>query len=68
MDPTAAYQDCYEAMRARDFETARQRAVDLRQWLGKGGFYPPKYSKVEVDSYVASVLRRTAYLDRPSRS
>ena len=65
MDPTTAYLAMFEAMKDNDLETARERAVDLREWLGKGGFYPPKYSKVEIDAYVANVLRRTAHLDSP---
>ena len=64
MDPTAAYLDMYEAMKEKDLETARERALGLKEWLGRGGFYPPRYSKVEVDSYLAGVLRRTAHLER----
>ena len=65
MDPTISYLAMFEAMKDNDLETARERAVDLREWLGKGGFYPPRYSKVEVDAYIHNVLRRTAHLDRP---
>ena len=64
MDPTAAYLEMFNAMKVKDHETARERALDLKEWLGKGGFYPPRYSRVEVDAYLANVLRRTAYLDR----
>jgi hypothetical protein len=65
MDPTAAYLDMFEAMKAKDYETARERAEGLKQWLGKGGFYPPNYTRVEVDAYLANVLRRTAHLAKP---
>jgi len=64
MDPTAAYLEMFAAMNERDFETARERALGLREWLGRGGFYPPRYSKVEVDAYLARVLRRTAHVGR----
>ena len=62
MDPTAAYLETFEAMRDKDLATARERALGLKDWLGKGGFYPPNYSRVEVDAYLANVMRRTAHL------
>lgn len=62
MDPTACYLEMYEAMRHGDHETARERALALKEWLDRGGFYPPRYTQVEVDSYLRNVLRRTAYL------
>ena len=65
MDPDEAYYQLYQAMKDKDFATARQCAQDLKQWLGRDGFYPVKYSRVEVDAYLASVLRRTAHLDQP---
>jgi hypothetical protein len=64
MDPTAAYLDMFKAMKDKDFATARERAEGLKEWLGKGGFYPPNYSRVEVDAYLANVLRRTAHLSK----
>ena len=62
MDPTTCYLEMYEAMRDGDHETARERAVALMEWFDRGGFYPPRYSQVEVDAYVRNVLRRTAHL------
>lgn len=62
MDPTACYLEMYQAMRNGEHETARERALALRDWLDHGGFYPPRYTQVEVDAYVRNVLRRTAYL------
>jgi hypothetical protein len=62
MDPTTCYLEMYEAMRDGDHETARERALALKEWLDRGGFYPPRYTHVEVDSYLRHVLRRTAYL------
>jgi hypothetical protein len=52
----------YEAMRDGDSETGRARAIALKEWLESGGFYPPRYTEVEVDAYLANVLRRTAHL------
>lgn len=62
MDPTTCYLEMYEAMRHDDHEAAREKALALREWLDKGGFYPPRYTKTEVDAYLANVLRRTAHL------
>jgi hypothetical protein len=64
MDPTTAYLEMFDAMKQKDSETARERALGLKEWLGRGGFYPPRYSRVEVDAYVANVLRRTAHIAR----
>lgn len=64
MDPTTVYLEMFEAMNDKDFAAARERAQALKEWLGKEGFYPPRYSRVEVDAYLASVLRRTAHLER----
>ena len=60
MDPTQCYLEMYEAMRAGDLWTARERALALRDWLDRGGFPPPNYSPTEVRAYLANVLRRTA--------
>ncbi len=62
MDPTTCYLEMFEAMRDGDHETGRERALALKEWLDKGGFYPPRYTKVEVDGYIQNVLRRTVYL------
>jgi len=62
MDPTTCYLEMFEAMRDGDQKTARERALALREWLAKGGFYPSRYSKTEVDAYLANVLRRTVHL------
>ena len=59
MDPDAAYYEMYCAMRDGDFPKARAMANNLKNWLDRGGFYPQKYSRVEVISYLSSVLRRT---------
>lgn len=60
MDPTQCYLEMYEAMKAGDLHTARERAVALREWFDRGGFPPPNYNPTEVRSYLAKVLRRTA--------
>lgn len=64
MDPTTCYLEMYEAMKSKDFETAREHALNLKTWLRSGGFYPPNYSKTEVDAYIANVLRRTVGHER----
>jgi hypothetical protein len=63
MDPTQCYLEMMNAMRDGDFVAARERALALRDWLDRGGFYPPKYSTTEVRSYLANVLQHTATLD-----
>ncbi len=58
-DPTACYLEMYWAMRDGRLAEARQRAEELKALLEEGRA-PPRYSDVEVRSYLASVLRRTA--------
>ena len=65
MDPTQCYLEMFEAMKAGDFATARERALALKEWLDKGGFSPPNYTAEEVRGYLANVLRRTAGYDDP---
>lgn len=66
MDPTTAYLQMFDAMKDKDYELARARALGLKEWFGRGGFFPPRYSKVEVEAYLVNVLRRTAFLNNPS--
>lgn len=40
MDPTACWNEMLDALRDGDRETARDRANDLYDWLGRGGFAP----------------------------
>ncbi|MCA9065798.1 MAG: hypothetical protein KDA96_22170 [Planctomycetaceae bacterium] len=60
MDPNQAYLDMFEAMKANDFETARELALALKNWFAKGGFYPYQFTPEAMHAYLASVLRRTA--------
>ena len=62
MDPTACYLEMDEAMNAGDHRRARAQAIALKEWLDRGGFYPPNDSRTEVDASLASVLRRTVHL------
>ena len=48
MDPTACYLDMFAAMNRKDFATAREFALALKEWLDRGGFYPPNYTETEV--------------------
>lgn len=40
MDPNANLRDINAALHDGDYATARERADDLSEWLGKGGFTP----------------------------
>jgi len=65
MDPTQCYLEMFDAMRNGDFAAARERALALRDWLDRGGFYPPNYTHAEVRGCLANVLRRTAASAEP---
>jgi antirestriction protein ArdC len=58
-DPTGDFLDMFAAMHDEDFGHARELALRLRSRARDGQEYPKFYSREEVDSYVASVLRRT---------
>lgn len=62
MDPNAAYLGMANAFHENDHEPAREFALMLKDWLRKGGFYPPNRPKLEVDTYIKHVLRVTDYL------
>ena len=59
MDPNATYSEMLAADAAGDMATARQRAQDLKAWLGKGGFYPEGHNRLDVFRKIQDVLRRT---------
>ena len=40
MDPTTCLREMNEAMLSGDRETAQERALDLKEWVRKGGFLP----------------------------
>jgi hypothetical protein len=56
MDPTVCYLDLIAAVSHGDWETARTLALDLRDWLENGGFYPPGHAEDEVAGYLNRVL------------
>jgi hypothetical protein len=60
MDPNQSFLDMFQAMKAKDFETARELALALKDWFARGGFYPHQYTPEAMHAYIASVLRRTA--------
>ena len=60
MDPNQTYLNMFEAMKARDHETARELALSLKDWFTRGGFYPYQFTPEAMHAYIASVLRRTA--------
>lgn len=59
MDPNQTYLDMFEAMKSGDLETARERALALKAWFAKGGFYPHQLTPQAMHAYIVSVLRRT---------
>ena len=63
MDPDRLYWETHMYMKDGLYEQARNAAIELRNWLDKGGFYPLFYSHQEVNNYLASVLRRTTYYE-----
>lgn len=60
MDPTTCYQEMLDAMHHRDFDTARDRAIALKDWLNRGGFYPTGHDREEVHQRLAEALWNTA--------
>jgi len=62
MDPNQTFLDMFHAMRDGDHETARELAFALKRWFASGGFYPYQFTPEAMNAYIASVLRRTAYL------
>lgn len=62
MDPTQCYLEMFTAMRDGDFVAARERALALRDWLERGGFYPADFSQSEVRSSLAGILCHTTGL------
>ena len=65
MDPDTTYYAMFAAMRDGLFKLARAHAIKLQNWLMAGGCYPIRYSRVEVESYLKSVLRRTQQYANP---
>jgi hypothetical protein len=60
MDPNQTFLDMFEAMKAGEFETARELALALKRWFANGGCYPHQFTPEAMHAYMASVLRRTA--------
>jgi hypothetical protein len=57
-----------DAMRDGDLAVARERALSLRDWLERGGFYPQDLSRETVRSNLADVLRQTQRRDHSDDS
>lgn len=64
MDPTQCYLEMCDAMQEGNLATARERALDLREWLERGDFYPPDFSESEIHDYLGAVLLRTSALQQ----
>jgi len=65
MDPKATYLEIFNAMMEKRYADAYYSAENLKNWLGRGGFYPQFYTPVEVDNYLNNVLRRTEVYAKP---
>jgi hypothetical protein len=59
MDSSVTYMAMFNSMSIGEFVMARIHANTLKKELDNGGLYPANYTKVEVDGYLANVLRRT---------
>ncbi len=56
MDPTQCYQELLAARAAHDNETASEYAINLRDWLLKGGFPPTGVPLNDVHQAIADTL------------
>ena len=65
MDPYQTFLDMFAAMKASDFERAREMAVALNNWFSNGGIHPHQFTSEAVNAYIASVLRRTTSSQTP---
>lgn len=45
MDPNACWKEMIDAMNDGDKELAKEFAIDLRNWLHRGGFEPNDYNE-----------------------
>lgn len=64
MDPDRCYADMLHDFNLYEYETAREHALALRQWLDRGGFYPRYTPRPEVDAWLAHVLHKTRNFGR----
>lgn len=60
MDPQAAWDQLQEAYRDRDWETVRELAQSLLDWLERGGF-PPVVTKVRRSDATRQRVRVTKF-------
>ena len=58
MDPTQTYLDMCHALNTGDLAAARERAIALREWLARGGFYPEGQSPEAINATIAQVIAR----------
>ncbi len=63
MDSNQTYLEMFRAMRDGDHPAARKLALALKRWFEGGGPYPYQFTQEAMTAYIASVLRRTAYLE-----
>ena len=65
MDPTQFFLEMNEAVNNGDLETARERALALRDWLDRSGFSPAGVHNVQLRSLLAKVIGQSTPLDDP---
>jgi hypothetical protein len=59
MDPNATLRAIQDAWTARDYETARERALDLIAWLERGGCVTVGATRSGLYAYARQMLRAT---------
>ena len=60
MDPTRCDHVLLDAWNCEEYETAREHAVSLSRWLGRGGYDPEGYPPADADEYLSQLLCETA--------
>ena len=62
MDPNATYAEMLAADAAGAYDDARELAIALKEWIGKGGFYPDGHNRLDVFRKLQDIIYR-----RPGR-
>lgn len=60
MDPQATYLLCLGALGAGEFDDAREYALNLLEWLDKGGFPPTGMGQQFARAMLAQILATCA--------
>ena len=62
MDATDCYLEIMKAMDDGELVLARERALALKDWFARGGFYPAPEIQPVMDQYLENIIRRTTHL------